>query len=572
MSMTQGSMPVIEGAAAACVLDVFDTLGYGGFLLDADRKVLAYNNVARNFLDARLRAGGLTLHEGRVAATERASDKSLQSVIDAALTGKGSASVVSVGVRRDSRLPLLMVILRFSADAARLLLLACDPERRPMPPLHMLAEMFGLTPAEAGVAAGGDTGRQLAEIAADRSIGIETVRWYSKVVFGKTQTRGQAELAALLTRLAVLAPNGGRGSDPSVVTVARQLNAESTSTSATGCGSTIGGISGSWPVAHSDDTLQKIIWIASYPKSGNTWVRVFIHNLLREMRGTPDDAQDINGLSRHRDIDARPYQQLLGRPPSECSSEEIARVRPEVQRLHAAASSQPFFMKTHLLMAQCYGFSTINLDATLAAIYIVRNPLDVAISYAHHAAQSIDRIIALMADPVLQSHASGQNVHEVLGSWSSHVASWMSVFDRPVFVMRYEDMLRSPLAVFGRLAGFLRLAPTRDQLHRAIDKSSFSELTRQEQEKGFREKPAVAKKFFRTGTADQWRDVLTKEQVRRVVYAHAPMMQRAGYVLPNCGGDVLPQPGQRRQEDATIRQMSGAEEATLSIEHDDAYQ
>jgi hypothetical protein len=325
-------------------------------------------------------------------------------------------------------------------------------------------------------------------------------------------------------------------------------------------------------VAQADDTLQKIIWIASYPKSGNTWVRVFIHNLLREMHGNPEDAQNINGLSRHRDINPEPYQQLLGRPPSECSPEEIARVRPEVQRLVAAAKSEPFFMKTHLIMARCYGFSTINLDATLAAIYVVRNPLDVAISYAHHSAQSIDHIIAHMADPVLQLPASEQRVYEVLGSWSSHVASWMSVFDRPVFIMRYEDMLRSPLVVFGRLAGFLRLAPTRDQLQRAIDKSSFSELRRQEQEKGFSEKPAAAKRFFRTGTADQWRDVLTKEQVQRVVYAHAPMMQRAGYLLPNCGGDVLPRPGQRRQEDAMIRQKSGAEEATLSIVHDDAHQ
>jgi hypothetical protein len=279
-------------------------------------------------------------------------------------------------------------------------------------------------------------------------------------------------------------------------------------------------------------------------------------------------------MNRHTiwDVDAGPYQRLLGRPPLECTPEEIARVRPEVQRLHAAARRQPFFMKTHVMMGRCYGFWTINLDVTLAAIYIVRNPLDVAISYGHHAAQSIDRIIAQMADPILQSHASEKNVYEFAGSWSSHVASWMSVFDRPVFVMRYEDMLRSPLEVFGRLAGFLRLTPTRDQLKRAIDKSSFSELSRQEQEKGFVEKPAVAKKFFRAGTADQWRDVLTKEQVQRIVGAHAPMMQRGGYLLPNCGGDLLPQPSQRHQDGGPIGQRSsGGGEATPSIEHHNAY-
>jgi hypothetical protein len=323
-------------------------------------------------------------------------------------------------------------------------------------------------------------------------------------------------------------------------------------------------------VTQADDTLQKIIWIASYPKSGNTWVRAFIHNLLREMLGNPADAQDINGLRRHTiyDISAGPYQQLLGRPPLECAPEDVARVRPEVQRLLATARSRPFFMKTHLIMAQCYGFWTINLDATLAAIYIVRNPLDVAISYAHHSAQSIDYIITQMADPILRSLISERNVSELVGSWSSHVASWMSIFDRPVFVMRYEDMLRSPLEVFGRLAGFLRLTPTRDQLQRAIDKSSFSELSQQELEKGFVEKPAVAKKFFRAGTADQWRDVLSKEQIQRIVFAHAPMMQRAGYLLPNCGGDLLP----RRQEGGAIGQRStGAEDASMSIARHDAH-
>jgi hypothetical protein len=321
-------------------------------------------------------------------------------------------------------------------------------------------------------------------------------------------------------------------------------------------------------VTQAADSQQKIIWIASYPKSGNTWVRTFIHNLLREIRGNAADAQDINGLSRHTswEIKAAPYQQLLGKHPMECSPQEIARVRPEVQRLLAAARSRPFFMKTHLIMSRCEGFSTINLDATLAAIYIVRNPLDVAISYAHHSGRTVDQIIEQMADPTLRSHASELHVYEFMGSWSAHVASWMSVFDRPVFVMRYEDMLRSPLEVFGRLAGFLRLTPARDQLQRAIDKSSFSELSWQEQEKGFKEKPAVAEKFFRAGTADQWRTVLSKEQVRRIVHAHAPMMQRAGYLLPNCGGDVLQQPSQR-QEGRPIDQGSarvGAEPPSVA--------
>jgi DNA-binding CsgD family transcriptional regulator len=94
-----------------------------------------------------------------------------------------------------------------SVRGASLLLVAFDPERRQPPPRDTLTNLFGLTPAEASVAIGIVGGRHLAEIAADRGVKIGTVRAYSKTVFGKTGTRGQAELAALLTRLALLAPH-----------------------------------------------------------------------------------------------------------------------------------------------------------------------------------------------------------------------------------------------------------------------------------------------------------------------------------------------------------------------------
>jgi hypothetical protein len=281
-------------------------------------------------------------------------------------------------------------------------------------------------------------------------------------------------------------------------------------------------------------SLQKGIWIASYPKSGNTWVRLFIHNLLREISGNAADAQDINRANRHTvwETNAAPYEQLLGRNPVECSLEEIAQTRPQVQQLLAAARSGPFFIKTHLAVANINGYPTINFDMTLAAIYVIRNPLDVAISYAHYAGRKIDQIIEQMAAPAAKSYGSEKFVYEFIGSWSTHVASWMSVSHRAVYVIRYEDMLRAPFKVFGDLAHFLRLAPSPDQLQAAIDKSSFSELSRQESEKGFVERPPTSEKFFRVGKANQWRDGLTKEHVSKVITAHAPMMQRTGYPAP----------------------------------------
>ncbi len=126
-------------------------------------------------------------------------------------------------------------------------------------------------------------------------------------------------------------------------------------------------------------------------------------------------------------------------------------------------------------------------------------------------------------------------VYEFADSWSSHVASWMSVSIRPVHVIRYEDLLNSPERAFSGLATFLRVKPSKQQLLRAIEKSSFKELVAQEADKGFVERPPKAKMFFREGRAGQWQDELSKSQIRAIVDSHAPMMQRFGYLIPDCG-------------------------------------
>jgi Family of unknown function (DUF6065)/Sulfotransferase domain len=291
-----------------------------------------------------------------------------------------------------------------------------------------------------------------------------------------------------------------------------------------------------------DQVAQNIIWIASYPKSGNTWARVFLHNLLDELSGDAGAAHDINRLNQHTvwEIPGPPFEKVLGKPLGRANHADIARARAEVQRQMANGRAGPFFVKTHLCLGNDHGYPTINLDATLAAIYIVRNPLDVAISYAHHSGQSVDVTIRNMATPGLKSKPFEGKVYEVLGSWNQNVASWMGMTRRPVHLMRYEDMLANPERSFAALAGFLRLKPSAEQLKRAIAKSSFAELRRQEEQHGFKERPAQAAQFFREGRAGQWREVLAQKQIEDICTAHAPIMQRFGYLIPDCGRSIAP--------------------------------
>ena len=115
-------------------------------------------------------------------------------------------------------------------------------------------------------------------------------------------------------------------------------------------------------------------------------------------------------------------------------------------------------------------------------------------------------------------------------SWSKHVLSWTRNPNPALFVMRYEDMLDDPVASFGALARHLLLYPTPQQLSRAVEQSSFAVLRQQEEEKGFRERSPKAEKFFRVGRAGQWREVLTTQQIDRIVEAHGEQMQRFGYL------------------------------------------
>jgi len=276
-----------------------------------------------------------------------------------------------------------------------------------------------------------------------------------------------------------------------------------------------------------------IVWIASYPKSGNTWIRAFLHNLVRLAAGE-DGEQDINEMARFStwDLDKKRYAALLGfEPDNDAHRKEIAATRHAVHRQIADAIDGLLFIKTHNGLVMDRGHSTINFDVTAGAVYVVRNPLDVAISYAHHSGMTLDAAIARMAATDAETAGTDSAVYEVHGSWSQHVWSWTRNPHRALHVVRYEDLLADPRSAFGGMARHLLLDSTRRRLDKAIALSSFARLQAQERAKGFRERPASAdQNFFREGRAGQWKEVLTPAQIDRVVRDHGEQMQRFGYL------------------------------------------
>jgi hypothetical protein len=236
------------------------------------------------------------------------------------------------------------------------------------------------------------------------------------------------------------------------------------------------------------------------------------------------------------DSQGRWFHVASSRPPEEpvdClrfTDEEVAALRPKAHKIMAERYPHDVFVKTHNALIIDRGTEMITLEHTAAAIYIVRNPLDIVISFADHLGYSIDRTIGIIGDDHFESAAEKQWVYQHIGSWSLHVRSWTRSPHPGLHVIRYEDMAAAPLQTFGGAARFLGLNPPRARLERAIEFSSFDVLRGQEEALGFVERGPAQERFFRVGKSGQWPEILSKEQVTRVVRRHKQQMARFGYV------------------------------------------
>jgi len=278
-----------------------------------------------------------------------------------------------------------------------------------------------------------------------------------------------------------------------------------------------------------------IIWLASYPKSGNTWFRVFLANL----RGKEDGPAQINNLNDTPIAGARGvFDDEAGIEASDLTTDEIDRLRPEIYGQLAANADEILFMKVH----DAYALNNENIplfpeEATVGTIYIIRNPLDVAISFAHHSGWDYNTSISRMADENFAFYGKPERLHKQLRqkllSWSSHVKSWTQQAPFPVCVLRYEDMKQKPAETFEKAIRFSGVEYGREAILKALKLSSFQELQSQEKEGSFNEKSPSAQLFFRKGEVGAWREELTKKQAGQVIHDHAEVMRQFGYLGPN---------------------------------------
>jgi len=274
-----------------------------------------------------------------------------------------------------------------------------------------------------------------------------------------------------------------------------------------------------------------ITWLASFPKSGNTWTRVLLSNLIADDALDEDTFASLPGsISSNRVA----FDAITGLPSSDLTDDEIDVLRPDYYRETSNHAAQRLYVKVHDgYHDNVAGEPIFPGDCSFGTIYLVRHPFDVAVSYASHQGhQDFDKIVTQLNNPdhIMAGGGKNQLRQRTLG-WSGHYLSWHGQDAIPVLTVRYEDMLADTAACLKRMAAFLDLPQRHDDaaIAHAVEESRFDKLQAKEDKAGFRERPEKTERFFRAGRAGDGWEMLTDEQRERLYTANRGVMEELDY-------------------------------------------
>ncbi|MDP4292051.1 MAG: sulfotransferase domain-containing protein, partial [Bacteroidota bacterium] len=246
---------------------------------------------------------------------------------------------------------------------------------------------------------------------------------------------------------------------------------------------------------------SNMVWLVSYPKSGNTWFRIFLSNYLQNS-SIPVSLENIERTTISSN--AVDFEEWIGLNPFELTPDEVDLYRPDYYRILSASADEPDavqYKKTHdAYTLNRTGVPLFPEAISKGAVYFVRNPLDVCVSYANHSASNVNKTVNFILNEkaCIAGKRNGQ-LRQILLSWKNHIRSWCEQTRIPIHVVRYEDMKQRPIESFGSIVRFLGLEFDEERLERAILYSDFNLLQQMEQEKGFNEKMQMCKSFFWKG-------------------------------------------------------------------------
>jgi hypothetical protein len=277
--------------------------------------------------------------------------------------------------------------------------------------------------------------------------------------------------------------------------------------------------------------MSPLIWIVSYPRSGNTFLRALLANYVSQ--SDPPLPLPLSEVSKWAigEHDERLWTRLTGQPPESRTLEAQWRARPAYfQARRAAGGGRRMVCKSHTLNGTVFDQPAFEFLPEDRVIHVVRHPCDVALSCAHYFGLGVEGAIEQLLRDGQFINGRPEHGYEVIGSWRQHTRTWLEPCPVPVRRVRYFDLVEDTHATLREIVGFLGLQPDEARLAATVEACAFGALAAQEEEAGFSEaKAARSGRFFRVGRTLQWVDKLEPSQAERLIAPSRAMLDQLGF-------------------------------------------
>tara|TARA_Y100000590_G_scaffold381670_1_gene450993 strand:- start:155 stop:1036 length:882 start_codon:yes stop_codon:yes gene_type:complete len=292
-----------------------------------------------------------------------------------------------------------------------------------------------------------------------------------------------------------------------------------------------------------------IIWLASYPKSGNTWIRTIINQILNNdlinNNEVFDDLLKIRRYPTQKDITGLP--QIISKTNDtknkkkeliECT---VKNWIPSQKKINL--NNKVNIFKTHNMLCEIdlngnkYAFTDEN--NTLGVIHIVRDPRNLVTSLKSHFSHTTDEETVEMLNYKFSWTGFTENeVPQLLSSWQNHYNSWKK-FPKNNLLVRYEDILTNTkneiYKLSSYLSNFFKLQLSDKKMERIISNTSFENFKEQEikgnfKENSFNKKTGKKNIFFNLGPKNDWKKILNRKHANLIEKNFYSEMKELNYL------------------------------------------
>ena len=276
-----------------------------------------------------------------------------------------------------------------------------------------------------------------------------------------------------------------------------------------------------------------IIWLASYPKSGNTWLRMFLKSYFLK----PGEKFGLEN-SRLDNFKSQgfPDQEILDHLSVDYNKFEEIVKNWEAMQDYINLNNKTNYVKTHNAMVTVGSYKFTTTRNTKGGIYIVRDPRDVLVSLSHHMGIDYEKTFEHLSSSYnFEYPSSGDKRYKktLMGAWSDHYKSWKNFKSCKTLIVKYEDMVLDEYNTFKKIIKYLTEVDgaeyKEEKLIKALKQTQFDELQKMEKNEGFSEK-GKGELFFRKGKIGEWKKDLSVNLIKKIEKMFSKEMVELGYL------------------------------------------